>query len=81
MRDEFIGKYAKIVEARNESLNLIEGKIIDETKNTFTIRKKGGKEVKLLKEEITLEIEINGKKVRIEGRILMKRPYERVKVR
>jgi len=78
MRGEIIGKYVKIIDAKNKTLIGIEGKIIDETKNTITLETKRGRK-KLIKSQITLNfinenIIINGKKIAL-------RPEERINIR
>ncbi len=73
-----IGLTIKVVKSSNKSLEGIEGKIIDETKNTFTIETKSS-EKKLLKNQITFKTTIKGKTVIIEGGCLTKRPEDRIK--
>jgi len=78
MRGEIIGKYVKIIDAKNKTLIGIEGKIIDETKNTITLETKRGRK-KLIKSQITLNfikegVIINGKKIAL-------RPEERINIR
>ncbi len=68
MKKELIGKTAKVVDSPNKCCEGIEGKILDETKNTININKKI-----LLKKNTT--ITINGKKIKLET----KRPEERIK--
>ena len=69
-KDEWIGLAAKIY--YNEKI--FEGRIIDETKNTITIKTEDG-EKKVLKQNA--KIEINGKL--IDTKKLTKRPEERIK--
>lgn len=68
---ELIGATVEIVDATNSSLIGKKGKVIDETKNTFTLENKKI----ILKNSVTLRI---GDRV-IEGKEIAKRPYERVK--
>lgn len=71
---EFIGCEAAVVDAENRSLIGLEGEIVMETKNSFTIITQKGKKT-LLKAHSTFNI--NGRKIR--GRDIMKRPEERIK--
>lgn len=53
-KGELIGSQVKIIEAKNSSLLGLEGKIIDETKNTITIE--NGKKRKIIKSHIILKM-------------------------
>lgn len=81
VRYEFIGLRAKITDSKNRFNKGMEGTIIDETKYTFVIRKKGEKK-RVLKKGSVFEIKFPDKtKVRIKGDILVARPEERIKMR
>ena len=80
-RIEFIGKKIEIVEAKNNSLVGIKGKIIDETKNMFTLETEKGLSKRLVKKQVTLKTKVNGKTFIIEGEVLHGRPEERLKKR
>ncbi len=73
-KSEFIGKKITITDSSNKELLELSGIVIDETKNTMTI-KCDGKNKKLIKDEITFTI--NGKK--IIGKSVSLRPEERIK--
>lgn len=73
IRDEFIGKHIKIIDAKNKSNIGLEGVVIDETKNTFVI--KNHKKRKIIKENVTIMVDNRI----IEGKKLTKRPEERIK--
>lgn len=73
-----IGLPIKVVSASNPSLVGIEGVIVDETKNTFTVETSKG-EKRLLKNQITFKTTIQGRAVIIEGGCLTKRPEDRMK--
>jgi ribonuclease P protein subunit POP4 len=75
-RSELIGFEATVVGSTNKANIGIKGKITDETRNTLKI---GGKII--LKKDITIEIETDGKKITIEGKKLTKSPEERIKIR
>lgn len=72
-KDELIGSVIEVVGSKNKTLLGLKGKIIDETKNTITI--KNGKTKKLMKSHV--QIKINNKI--IEGKSLQKRPEDRIK--
>lgn len=74
---EIIGKPVKVVESSNSSNKGISGRIVDETKNTITIMTKQGTK-KMIKRQNTFEIENKGQTFLIEGKLLEKRPEERV---
>ena len=75
-QQEFIGKTIIITKSENKQQENIEGKIIDETKNTFTIKTKT-KQIKIIKQGKTFEI--NGEKIK--GEKITKRPEERIKIK
>lgn len=75
-QQEYIGKKIKITKSENKQQENIEGKIIDETKNTFTIQT-NKKTIKIIKQGKTFEI--NGEK--INGDKITKRPEERIKIK
>ncbi|MBT3395433.1 ribonuclease P protein subunit [archaeon] len=74
MRSEFIGSEIEVIDSKNKSLIGLKGKVINETKNTLTIKTKDSKKI-IIKEQITIKINekvINGEKISI-------RPEERIK--
>lgn len=73
-KSEFIGKKIIINQSNQKDLIGIIGVVIDETKNTLTI-KTDGKKKQLIKNEITFTID--GKK--INGKTVSLRPEERIK--
>ncbi|MBI4447360.1 ribonuclease P protein subunit [Candidatus Woesearchaeota archaeon] len=75
---ELIGLEAEIIDAKNQSLVGIKGKIVDETKNTLLIEH-NGKTKKVLKEDVTLNIHINNQTFQINGKVLIGRPEDRIK--
>lgn len=80
LKTELIGKKAVIVDAKNRANIGIKGKIVDETKNTFTLETEKGKKT-LIKQNITIEIVHDNKKIRINGKILAVAPEERIKIK
>jgi len=77
---ELIGLEVEIVESKNRSLVGKKGRIVDETKNTFTIRS-NGKERKIIKKDSTFVFKVGGKKIMIKGDRLIGNPWERLKRR
>lgn len=75
---EIIGLNAEIADSKNKADVGIKGKIVDETKNTIIIEN-DGKKKRVFKNNIILNLEVNNKKIRIEGRLLFGRPKERIK--
>lgn len=73
IKDGFIGKKIKVIDAKNPSNIGIEGVVIDETENMFIIKNHETK--KIVKQNVTIKI---GNDI-IEGRKLVKRPEERIK--
>ncbi|MBI1972567.1 ribonuclease P protein subunit [Candidatus Woesearchaeota archaeon] len=77
-RRELIGIEAEVADATNKDLKGIKGIIVGETKNTLVIEQDNKTKV-LLKEHVTLNIKMDGNFVRIDGRMLLGRPDDRVK--
>ncbi|MCD6445631.1 ribonuclease P protein component 1 [Candidatus Bathyarchaeota archaeon] len=81
VRYEFIGTEAKIVKSKNPSYIGISGKILDETKNTFTILHEG-KRKKIVKDIAVFHFKFeDGTIVEVDGKILVGRPEDRLKKR
>ncbi len=80
IKHELIGLKVKVVDSKNKSNIGIQGKIIDETKNTIMIESKG-KQKRLFKNNITIDVHVDKKIVRINGKLLSGRPKERVKIK
>jgi RNase P/RNase MRP subunit p29 len=75
--EEFIGLEIMVVSAKNPSLARLQGKIIDETKNSFKIIGKDKKEKTILKEGCIFIINNN----KIIGNDIIQRPEDRIKAR
>lgn len=80
IRHELIGKQAEVHDATNKANVGIKGKIVDETHSTITLNTEKG-EKRLIKSEITIDIEIDGRKVRVDGKLLEGRAEERIKIK
>jgi ribonuclease P protein subunit POP4 len=74
---EFIGVKIKIISASNKSLEGIEGRVVDETKNTFKIKNSKGEEKIVLKSGTIFMI--NNQEIK--GDEILKRPEERIKLK
>ncbi|MFH1396526.1 MAG: ribonuclease P protein subunit [archaeon] len=74
--DELIGKEIKIINSKNKTYLGLEGKIVDETRNTIQIETKTGIKT-VLKSAIDFEIKDSGQKIK--GITIKKRPEERLK--
>ncbi|MCS7115445.1 MAG: ribonuclease P protein component 1 [Nitrososphaerota archaeon] len=78
---EFIGTEAKIAKCENRDCMGIRGRIIDETRNTFTILHKGGRK-RIIKETSVFHFKFSdGTVVEIDGKLLVGRPEDRLKKR
>jgi len=74
-RRELIGLNIEVVEAKNTALVGLKGKVIDETRNIFTL----DNHKQIIKDQVVLDITGGNKKIRIEGERLVGRPEERIK--
>ena len=74
-----MGLQLKIANSKNKNLVGIEGKIVDETKNMFTIETKDG-EKKITKDQCVFEIALTkNETVIIDGSLLNGKPEKRIK--
>ena len=80
-KGELIGKEIKITDSKNKSNAGIEGKIIDETKNTLTIKTKGNQTKKLIKKNITFTMKTGNTEKTVKGEEIQAAPEERIKVK
>ncbi len=79
VRHELIGLDVVVVESSNPSQAGLSGKVIDETRNMLTIETPGGAR-SLSKQDCTFSFRLpSGRKVRVEGRLLLSRPEDRVR--
>jgi ribonuclease P protein subunit POP4 len=79
LRHELVGLKAKVVKSNHREYEKVSGTIVDETRNTVTVRQ-ANKEKKIPKNSATFELAINGKaKVNVDGKLLLARPEDRVK--
>ncbi len=81
IRHELIGLRVDIVDSLNKFHVGIKGLVVDETKNLLIIEtEKGIKKVQKKGTDFIFTIP-NGKKVKVNGAIITKRPEERVKLK
>ena len=79
IRHEFIGTEGKVAKSQNASYARIRGKVIDETKNTFTILHEG-KPKSVIKNSAVFNFKFSdGTVVEINGKLLVGRPEDRLK--
>ncbi|WP_457613927.1 ribonuclease P protein component 1 [Methanocaldococcus sp.] len=79
LRHELIGLKVEIVEAKNKAMIGIKGRVVDETRNTLVIEKEDGREVIIPKDIAVFLFQLKGCKVKVDGRLLIGRPEERLK--
>ena len=78
LADELIGLRVKIVESTDPGREKIEGKVVDETRNTIIIETKSGDKT-VPKAECTFSFHYEGKWTKVDGRLLVARPEDRIK--
>lgn len=76
LKDEFLGKKIKIIESPMANQLGVEGVVVDETKNSFTILLEG-REIKVLKNKRVFLID----GTKIVGCNIQKKPEERIKIK
>ena len=80
IQDELIGLNLIVYESKDPTLIGVEGKIIDETQNTFEIQTNENKIKRIIKEICRFKFRISeDKSVIINGKILKGRPEDRLK--
>jgi ribonuclease P protein subunit POP4 len=81
IRYEFIGTKAKVAKSSNSNCVGIAGKVIDETRNTFTLSQEGKKKV-IIKNSAIFHFSFpDGTIVEIDGKFMVGRPEDRMKRR
>lgn len=79
IRHEFIGADGRIAKSQHARYVGLSGKVIDETKNTFTILHEG-KPKQVIKNMVVFHFKFaDGTVVEIDGRLLVGRPEDRLK--
>lgn len=75
MRSEFIGQEVEVISSHEASYT---GVVVDETKNTFVIRRQG-REVTVPKDHREFQFTYQGEKVLLQGSEIQHRPEDRIK--
>lgn len=78
LNHEWIGLKVKIAESSDPKRKGMEGIVLDETKNTIVLEIKTEKKV-APKKECVFEFDLNGEKIIVKGKDVMKRPEDRLK--
>ncbi len=79
IRHELIGLKVKVVSSGNQSQIGMKGEVADETRNTLVIRT-DTKNKTIIKAQAIFEFTLpSGERVRVEGRLLVARPEDRVR--
>jgi ribonuclease P protein subunit POP4 len=79
VRHELIGLEVEVKKSTNKTQIGIKGRVVDETYNMLVIDT-GGKEKKVEKKSCVFVFKLpNGKKVEVEGWVLVGRPEDRIK--
>jgi ribonuclease P protein subunit POP4 len=79
VRHELTGLAVKVVESANPSSVGIEGRVVDESRNTLTIETARGNR-NLIKDQCVFSFLLpTGERVRVDGRLLVARPEDRIK--
>jgi len=81
VQNEFIGLKTKVVKSSNPNTMGITGRVVNETRNTFTILQDIEEKV-IAKDHTVFNFVIpNGTIVEINGKVIMGRPEDRIKKR
>jgi len=79
LRHELVGLPAGVYSSPHKNFKNIRGEIIGETRNTLSIRQ-DGVEKKIPKNAASFELTLDNKtKVRVDGKLLIARPEDRIK--
>jgi ribonuclease P protein subunit POP4 len=81
VQQELIGLNAKIVETSHTGYVGIEGKVLDETRNTFLILHKNKKKIVIKNTSVFNFTTPDGTIVEIDGQVIIGRPEARIKKR
>lgn len=82
IRHELIGLDVEIIKSTNPSLIGIQGRVIDETRNTLVVEKSNGKEIVIPKDIAIFRFQLKNNelvKVDVDGKLLIGRPEDRLK--
>ncbi|MBP2044903.1 ribonuclease P protein component 1 [Methanobacterium aggregans] len=77
---EFIGLHVEVKESSHEGFIGINGKVVDETRNTITVETDDGVEKLVPKKASTFRFKLpEGAMVEIDGSVIVARPEDRIK--
>jgi ribonuclease P protein subunit POP4 len=79
VQDEFFGLELTIVKSLNSSTVGLTGKVVNETRNTFTILQNGEQKVVIKDTSVFGLMMTDGTVVEIDGKTIMGRPEDRIK--
>jgi len=79
VQDEFLGLELTIVKSLNSSTVGLTGKVVNETRNTFTILQNGEQKVVIKDTSVFGLMMTDGTVVEIDGKTIMGRPEDRIK--
>ena len=77
---EFIGLQCKVVESKNKYYAGIEGKIVDESMKTITMKTNQNRKV-IMKKNTIFRMDLGKEIVDIDGNFIIARPEDRIKKR
>jgi ribonuclease P protein subunit POP4 len=80
IRHELVGLQVKVAHSSHQKLIGMEGRVVNETKNTITLEDGAGNEKTIPKGSATFHFKLpNGSIVEINGKIIISRPENRIK--
>lgn len=81
VRHELIGLEVRVADSTNKSQAGLEGRVVDESRQTLTIETEKGVKT-LAKEQCVFSFRLpSGERVRVDGKLLVARPEDRIKKR
>ena len=81
IQHEFIGLETKVIKSSNPHVVGITGRVVDETRNTFTILHNGERKVVIKDTAVFDFVMSDGTVVELDGKVIMGRPEDRIKKR
>jgi len=75
---ELIGLQVRVASSTNKNQEGLEGTVVDETRNTFTVETGKGEKT-LVKEQCIFEFLVDFRWVQVDGKLLVARPEDRIK--
>ena len=81
VQHEFIGLETNVIKSSNPHVVGITGRVVDETRNTFTILHNGERKVVIKDTSVFDFVMPDGTVVELDGKVIMGRPEDRIKKR